>query len=113
MFDSNTERRKYFRLNISAEAKIMVDNQVISPKVLNLSPVALSFASDKDLSNGQKVEIALVLEGALNPVHILSEIKWVEQKDEGFVCGVEFLSIEEDNKNTFLKILCDLLYELK
>ena len=60
------------------------------------------------------LDVALTLPEAKNPVHIQSNVVWhspasgagQELADVGF----EFIKIEEDNKNTFLKFFCDLIY---
>ena len=41
---------------------------------------------------------------------------WIKQlsleDDAPYDIGIELTEIEEDNKNTFLKFLCDLIYNL-
>ena len=74
----------------------------------------IRFTTIEKLQNGISVELKLKLPNIQNPVHAYGQIVW--QKKTNFEdnistdVGIEFLNIEEDNKNTFLKYLCDLIY---
>ena len=49
-----------------------------------------------------------------NPVHLYGKVIWSKRLslEDGvpYDIGIEFTKVEEDNKNTFLKLLCDLIY---
>jgi len=49
-------------------------------------------------------------------VHAKGKVIWIKQlsleDDAARDVGIELIEIEEDNKNTFLKFLCDLIYNL-
>ena len=62
------------------------------------------------------LEIKLDIPEVPNPVHAKGKIMWKKklslEDNAPFDIGAELLDIEEDNKNTFLKFLCDLIYNL-
>ena len=70
----------------------------------------------KELEESVNIEVKLEIPGAHNPVHANGKIIWKKQisleDNAPYEVGVEFIEIEEDNKNTFLKFLCDLIYNL-
>lgn len=72
---------------------------------------------DKTLKEGDLIELKLNITGAPNPVHAKGKVIWKKKMSledaAPFDCGIEFTEIEEDNKNTFLKFLCDLIYNIK
>jgi hypothetical protein len=69
--------------------------------------------AEKKLPVESEVRIDLKIPNAPNPVHCSGRIIWsVSAKGPGvYNCGIEFIEIEEDNKNTFLKFLCDAIYK--
>ena len=70
--------------------------------------------TDVSLEENSFLQIKLEIPEVLNPVHLRGEVlrsnKTTLEDDAPFVIGMRFEKIEEDNKNTFLKFLCDLLY---
>jgi hypothetical protein len=72
---------------------------------------------DKFIKESDILEIKMILKDTLNPVHAKARVIWkrkVSLEDAApYNCGLEFVEIEEDNKNTFLKFLCDLIYNIK
>lgn len=71
---------------------------------------------DPDLKVSSILEIKLDIPNAANPAHAKGRVVWqkkVTLEDGAPVdCGIELVEIEEDNKNTFLKFLCDLIYDI-
>ena len=113
-----TERRKYVRLhtplNISYTAP--ASGRIHTTTTKNVSADGLRLeTNDKALRPNEVVELKLIIAGASNPVHAKGRVVWkkpVSLEDGApFDVGFEFVEIEEDNKNTFLKFLCDLIYE--
>jgi len=53
--------------------------------------------------------------GTLSSIHARAKVVWKKklstENGTPFDIGCEFVRIEEDNKNTFLKYFCDLLYK--
>lgn len=113
------ERRRYIRLSapIKVTYNSIADGKIHSADTKDVSPEGMRFqAADKVLKQPDVIELKLGIPGADNPVHATGKIIWKEkltlEDDSPFDFGVEFIEIEEDNKNTFLKFLCDLIYNL-
>ena len=110
------ERRKFIRLEVPVELKYIIKDGNLRKDVTtkDLSCDGLRFISDEGLEEGSILELNLSIPSANNPVHINGKVVWVRKLslEDGspFEVGIEFLQIEEDNKNTFLKYLCDLIY---
>lgn len=110
------ERRRYLRLNISIQMEYILPNSnkrhVVTTK--DISAVGLKFTSTEQLEQGTSLEITLRLPNTQNPVHITGRVAWITKEsledNAPSAIGIEFVKIEEDNKNTFLKYLCDLIY---
>ena len=117
--DRLIERRKYIRLKtpIPVTYTVPETGSVYSAVTKNISADGLRLESAaKDISLSGIVELKLELYGAHNPVHAKGRIIWKKKLslEDNASCdiGIEFTEIEEDNKNTFLKFLCDLIYNL-
>jgi c-di-GMP-binding flagellar brake protein YcgR len=111
-----SERRKYIRLEIPVEVAYVPAGEKLLRKTdtKNISAEGIRVTSPESMDVGAALEIKLSFENLPNPVHLRGKVKWVKKlssEDEApFDIGIEFTGIEEDNKNTFLKLLCDLLY---
>ena len=117
--DKLVERRKYIRLKtpIPLTYTITKTGNIYNSVTKDISADGLRFESTaKDLKEPDIIEIRLDIYGANNPVHAKGKIIWkkrVSLEDNApYDIGIEFTEIEEDNKNTFLKFLCDLIYNL-
>ncbi|MDO8524871.1 MAG: PilZ domain-containing protein [Candidatus Omnitrophota bacterium] len=113
------ERRGFIRLHepINVTYTVSENNKVHSVIAKDISADGLRFQTqDKALKEGSALEMKLDLPEAANPVHARGKIMWRKklslEDDAPFDVGTEFIEIEEDNKNTFLKFLCDLIYNL-
>lgn len=112
------ERRRFIRLEVPIELKYIADDDHSQVRRLaatkDLSCDGLRFISEYKIDNGSMLDLNLTIPGANNPVHIKGKAVWsrkVSSEDSAFFeVGIEFVQIEEDNKNTFLKYLCDLVY---
>ncbi|MCX5679666.1 MAG: PilZ domain-containing protein [Candidatus Omnitrophica bacterium] len=117
--DGFRERRRYVRLKTPVELSYFSGNgQKVSKAVTtNISADGLRFQTeDRDINDGDSLELKLSLTGAANPVHAKAKVVWKKRLslEDGspFDVGLEFIAIEEDNKNTFLKNFCDLMYSI-
>ena len=117
--DRLIERRKYIRLKtpVSVTYTISDTGIVYSSITKDMSADGLRLeAKARDLKEGSALELKLGLYGTNNPVHAKGKVVWIKQLslEDGAPCdvGIELTEIEEDNKNTFLKFLCDLIYNL-
>jgi len=117
--DMLIERRRYIRLQIPVNMTYVApeSNKICSTVAKNISADGLRFETvDKDVKPGGVLELKLSISGVSSPVHAKAKVIWKKKlslEDAApFNVGLEFTEIEDDNKNTFLKFLCDLLYSL-
>ncbi len=113
------ERRKYDRLSAPVAISYISDKSNVRQvtNTRNISAEGLGFETmDGSVSENDLLEMAISMPGAPNPVHTGAKVIWKRklslEDSAPYDVGVEFINIEEDNKNTFLKFLCDLLYKL-
>lgn len=117
MRKKDAERRKYARLEAPPIGlRIITEGGVIEkPKIKNLSPLGIKFETNRELKNGEGLELTMSLPDTKNPIHIQAKVVWHKKaslEDKApFDVGCEFIKIEEDNKNTFLKYFCDMMYK--
>ena len=117
MRDRLVERRKYIRLKtpVSVTYTVLNTGIVHSSVTKDISVEGLKLETGaRDIEKGFVLELKLELYGANNPVHAKGKVIWIKQlsleDDAPCDMGIELTEIEEDNKNTFLKFLCDLIY---
>ena len=114
------ERRKHIRLPAEipfcyAAAEC---NAIEKGTTKNISAEGIGFETgNKGLKEDDILELNLRIPASPNPVHARGRVVWKKKTETDdaapFDVGVEFVSIEEDNKNTFLKFLCDMIYNLR
>ena len=112
------ERRKYLRLYtpIPITYTVAGESNIHRTVSKNISADGLSFeATNSGLTDSAMVELKLDIPAAQNPIHATGRVVWKKKisLEDGAPhdCGIELTEIEEDNKNTFLKFLCDLMYD--
>jgi len=113
------ERRSFIRLRepINIAYTIAETDKVYTVTAKDISADGLRFqTTDKVIKEGSSLEMKLDIPGVANPVHARAKVMWKKklslEDNAPFDVGAELLDIEEDNKNTFLKFLCDLVYNL-
>lgn len=119
MRDRLVERRKYIRLKTPVSVAYTAPNTGIvhSSMTKDMSVDGLRLETKaRDIEKGTVLELKMELNGANNPIHAKGKVVWIKQlsleDNAPWDVGVELTEIEEDNKNTFLKFLCDLIYNL-
>lgn len=119
MKDRLVERRKYIRLETPVSVTYTVPSSGIvhSSVTKNMSADGLRLETKaKDVKEGSILELKLELSGAHSPVHAKGKVVWMKQlsleDDAPYDMGIELTEVEEDNKNTFLKFLCGIIYSL-
>lgn len=119
MRDRLVERRKYIRLKTPVSVTYTAPNTGIvhSSMTKDMSVDGLRLETKaRDIEQGTVLELKLELSGANSPIHAKGKVVWIKQlsleDDAPWDVGIELTEIEEDNKNTFLKFLCDLIYNL-
>ena len=111
------ERRRYIRTDKSLpliiylkEGKLVKEAHTTTR---NISATGVMVECDKKLPVGTEAKLDINTPGSANPVHGIGRIVWSSPLSGGdrYRTGIEFVRIEEDNKNTFLKYLCDAIYK--
>lgn len=115
--DNLIERRGFIRLREPIGITYSLGGRIFNVTAKDISADGLRFQTmEKGLKEGDILEVKLDIPEVANPVHAKGRIMWKKKlslEDAApFDIGAELLSIEEDNKNTFLKFLCDLIYNL-
>ena len=118
--DIFVERRRYVRLltPIPIAYTVPETGSVHATSSKNISADGIRFETfDRELRENDVIELKLTISAAPNPVHARGKVVWKKKMSledaAPYDCGIEFTVIEEDNKNTFLKFLCDLIYDIK
>ena len=113
------ERRKFIRLDVPVNISYneIGNDTIYRATTKNISADGLRFESRiASLEESSRVELRLIIPKARNPVHLIGKVVWKRKlsSEDGapFDVGIELDEIEEDNKNTFLKFLCDTLYNI-
>ena len=112
----SAENRTYIRTETSAPVKLQIEDgesiQLIKGITCNVSATGMMVELDQKIVLDTKLGIDILPSGASNAIHCDGKIVWVaqSQKADHHYCGIEFANVEEDNKNTFLKFLCDAIY---
>lgn len=111
------EQRYYIRIDVLVPAIFSIKTKGgvkrVKAHVKNISASGMLVILDKKLSLGTDTVIEMHPPDASNPIHCKGKAVWVvpAQKQDKYQCGIAFTDIEEDNKNTFLKFLCDTIYK--
>lgn len=117
--DIQVERRRYVRLEtpITISYVLPKGDNILHASTKNISADGLRFQTqDRSLKEADVVALNLHIPGAVNPVHAGGTVVWKKRisLEDGapYDVGVEFSEVEEDNKNTFLRFLCDVMYAI-
>ena len=113
------EKRRFIRFDIALKTAYIVQKE---PKIekfgitKDISARGIQLLTSEKLESWNKVDLKLFIPEALNPAHIKGVIVWSKELAGGvegysYSAGIDFEKIEEDNKNTFLKFLCSLMYK--
>lgn len=113
------ERRRYVRLDAPITISYILpdSDNILHTSTKNISADGLRFQTfEKSLNEADIVALNLHIQDAVNPVHAKAAVIWKKRisLEDGapYDVGLEFTEIEEDNKNTFLRFLCDIMYAL-
>ncbi len=110
------EQRYYIRIDVSVPTILSIRKkdavEKIKAYVKNVSASGMMIHLDKKLLTGVETSIDMHAPDTLNPIHCNGKVVRVIAADKPgkYSCGIIFTRIEEDNKNTFLKFLCDTIY---
>jgi len=111
------EKRRFIRFDIVLKVAYIVQKELRAEKLgttKNVSAQGMQLLTGDKLEPGDRVDLKIFVPEALNPVHMKGVVMWSKDpepvKSHSYSAGVDFGKVEEDNKNTFLKFLCDLMY---
>jgi c-di-GMP-binding flagellar brake protein YcgR len=108
------ERRQFIRIEVPLKMTVEYSGKKDETLTKNISPVGLRFELGRSIKENEKLTLSLYLPGTNEPVLLEGRVVWQKrasrEDNSPYDMGVEILSIEENNKNIFLKYLCDLLY---
>ena len=111
------EKRRFIRFDIALKVAYIVQRDPKTEKLgttKDVSAAGMQLLTGDKLELGDKVDLKIFVPDALNPAHLKGIVVWVKDlehaRTHSYSTGIDFGKIEEDNKNTFLKFLCDLMY---
>lgn len=115
--DVRIERRRYVRLEapITVSYVLPKADTILHTSTKNISADGIRLQTpERSIKEADIVSLILHIPRAVNPVHAKGTVIWKKRisLEDGapYDIGIEFTEIEEDNKNTFLRFLCDLMY---
>ncbi len=120
---SNTEKRKYVRLDVDATVNICVKESaqkdalvaMLSAIMKNVSTEGVCFTSEEKLSVGDIIELETCLSSESEPLRLKGEVKWstaVEKEGKAFFdTGVKLLSIDKSDEHRFINFVCEKMTE--
>lgn len=111
------EKRRFIRFDIALKVSYIIRKE---PKIeksgttKDVSAQGMQLLTEDKMETGDKVDLKIFVPEALNPAHMRGIVVWSKEsgiaKKRSYSSGINFEKIEEDNKNTFLKFLCNLMY---
>lgn len=112
------EKRQFIRFKAALKTAYIVQKEPKLEKfgvTKDISAKGIQLLTGEKLVFGDKVDLKVFVPEALNPAHIRGVIVWSKElaerpKGYSYSAGIDFEKVEEDNKNTFLKYLCSLMY---
>jgi len=111
------EKRRFIRFDIALKVSYIIQKDPKTEKIgttRDISAQGMQLLTGDKLEVGDKVGLNIFVPEALNPAHMKGIVVWSREsgpaKSHSYSSGIDFEKIEEDNKNTFLKFLCDLMY---
>ncbi|MDO8603009.1 MAG: PilZ domain-containing protein [Candidatus Omnitrophota bacterium] len=111
------EKRRFIRFDIALKVSYIIRKELKAEKTgttKDISAQGMQLLTEEKMETGDKVDLKIFVPEAPNPVHIRGVVVWSGEsgiaKRHCHSSGIDFEKIEEDNKNTFLKFLCNLMY---
>lgn len=109
------ERRRFVRIEIPLKVTVTSGGKTDEVVTKNISPVGMRFEIPHELEKSGKLDMTLTLPTSESPIILEGKVIWqtrISLEDNSpFDVGVEIINIDDENKNVFLKYLCDLLYD--
>lgn len=109
------ERRRFVRIETPLKLVVETDSGTFDVVTTNVSPVGLRFEIPVELKGTSHIDMVLYIPTSETPVKLSCKLVWQVKKSledkAPYDVGVEIMQIGDENKNEFLKYLCDLLYK--
>ncbi len=112
------EKRRFIRFILALKVDYTTQKE---PKILktgltkDVSAGGIQLLTKEKLEKGKKIGFKIFIPEASNPVHLNGRVMWSKDSSTDdnlpYTAGIEFGKIEEDNKDTFLRFLCGLMYK--
>lgn len=117
MKDKLPERRRFVRTYEPIKALVDKKGDRFEVTTNNLSPMGLNFETQEKLDISTELDIVLYLPPELKAVALKGRVVWCRKASlEDFAphtSGVEILKVRDEDKNIFLKYMCDMMYNLE
>lgn len=108
------ERRRFLRIDVPLKVKLISGDRIDEVVTKNVSPVGMRFELGRELNESNQLTLSLYLPSSERPIHMSGKVIWQTktslEDNAPYDIGVEIVEVEDKDKNTFLKYLCDLLY---
>lgn len=110
------EKRYYIRIDVSVPTELSISDkgniEIVKGHAKNISASGVMVEVGEKLPVGTEADIEMSAPEASNPIHCKGRVTRTAAsgKPGKYNCGMVITRIEEDNKNTFLKFLCDTIY---
>ena len=108
------ERRRFVRIKVPLRLIVDVRGNEEEVQTKNISPIGLSFNIKYELDVSERLKLKLFVPIGEHPIALVARVVWQSkvtlEDNSPFDVGVEIIDIDEEDKNIFLKYLCDLLY---
>jgi len=100
------EQRRLVRLNVAdfLDIRAADSQKVIRSTAVNITSMGICFSSQDEWQKGQTLTIYYFMPDELDSVQLTVRICWTEfiNPKQGYFCGGEILSIEEDKQEKFI-----------
>ena len=87
----------------------LADGSTIKAKVINLGTEGIYIESPDPINVGESLEVEFLLPGTLNSIRLVGEVMWSRspeeneaQKEDVYVTGIEFRTLEEPYRTLIL-----------
>lgn len=111
------ERRRFVRAEEPLRAVIKQEESVVEATTNNLSPMGLNLETRGKFNIAKELDVVLFLPEEYGAVHLDARVIWCRKatlEDEApHTTGVEILEVKNEDKNPFLKYMCDMMYALE
>ncbi|MGB2630155.1 MAG: PilZ domain-containing protein [Candidatus Omnitrophota bacterium] len=108
------ERRRYVRIEAPLKVKLASGGKSYEVTSKDISPVGVRLEIGEKLKEAEGLSLSVSLPDVAKPVRIKGKLVWqaktsLEDKAP-YDVGVEIVEVDDKDKSSFLKYVCDVLY---